>query len=59
VARWPWAKRLFYANCYDALEPDHDDVDVGDYDVDVDGMPSGAPDGVPSGVSKHDTVITT
>lgn len=27
VADWPWAKRAFYAECYDAIEPDYDELE--------------------------------
>ncbi|QBI90026.1 uncharacterized protein ChaoS9_095 [Halobacterium phage ChaoS9] len=55
IAQWPWRKRLFYAQCYDAVEPDQQQAQR-QLNLDV---PGSTPPGVTPGVAQRDTVITT
>lgn len=64
VASWPWLKRLTYARCLDAVEPDQDELEI-DGAV-PDGIDSGdiptsfgsTGRGITKGVSKHDNVLS-
>lgn len=56
VADWPWAKRAFYAECYDAIEPDYDDLEGAVSGVRGDGSLPNRLAGRDNVVSANDTV---
>jgi hypothetical protein len=71
VAEWPWTKRLWYAEAYDAIEPDQSelgagglggfeglDVDAGDVPGDIPSSFGSTGKSVTKGVSKHDNVLS-
>jgi hypothetical protein len=69
VAEWPWTKRLWYAEAYDAVEPERDELGAGgleDLGVDPGDVPGDVPTSiggsrgrnVTKGVSKHDNVLS-
>ena len=68
---WPWTKRLWYAEAYDAIEPDQSelgagglggfeglDVDAGDVPGDIPSSFGSTGKSVTKGVSKHDNVLS-